>query len=374
MEQVSNPLRRECLSIPELVPVQYKKIVTSIKLAIQDIADLGINKIILTGCGDSYFASVSTKPVFDKYLASLSIKTVAMQAIDVSRYYKFEEDEKTLLVVVSASGGAARLVEVLQRAKKYNVPSLIVTNTPDSVSAKEASYILHTNTPEFPKGAPGLRSYVASLLGLELFAISLSEILTDDVGTETDKFENEVIEYAKKIEEVLASVDEKAKAIAADFNTCSGFEVVVDAPYFATGKFVAAKYPEVSGDMCTVIDSENYCHVNTFMYPRADIGTLFIIDSNEGNYSRILETLNQATLEGRKTAVVVIGDSKDLAEFKGEIIELPGASVDVSMLFAFLPGALMASYQAEINGDRYFRGSDEYLQSNTLRTNDVVVV
>lgn len=376
LDQVSNHLRMECLSIPELVPIQYKNLVTSIETIIEDIANLKVDKIILTGCGDSYFAAVSAKPVFDKYLAPLKIKTVAMQAIEVSRYYQFKEDEKTLVVVVTASGSAARLVEVLKRAQKYNIPSLVITNKQESIAAKEAKYVLFTNTPDFPKGSPGLRSYLASTLGLELLAMSLSETLTDNGNNIIKQFEEELMAYTERIIEVLPGIDHKAMEIAQRWNKLNGFEVVVDAPYFATGKFVAAKYAEVSGDMCTVIDSENYCHVNTFVFPRNEIATLLIIDTAEGNYSRILETFHQATLENRDTAVVLIGDCHDFDQYADKLLQLPSTSNSISMLFAYIPGALMASHQAEMDGSTYFRGGEPYnnRENITLGTSKIIVM
>ena len=43
---------------------------------------------------------------------------------------------------------------------------------------------------------------------------------------------------------------------------------------FFCGKFIAAKFAELSGDVCSVIDSENYFHVNSLMYPGEDIGEI----------------------------------------------------------------------------------------------------
>ena len=138
-----NQLRRQCLNIPVMCEEQLNGIRKGLE-AVPDELLKKIRKVILTGCGDSYFAGIAAVPAFKKYAGAFASSFEAVRCIDAARYLEYEkgQEDATLVVAVSASGSPVRVMEALRRANQKGCHTLAVTNIPDSRAAKEAEYSL----------------------------------------------------------------------------------------------------------------------------------------------------------------------------------------------------------------------------------------
>ncbi len=90
-----------------------------------------IQRIVLTGCGDSLCAALTSEAAFNKN----GYSTFAFPPMELSRYrYKFHDllDEKTLLVPISVSGKTPRIIEAINAARSKNSSILSITNNPES--------------------------------------------------------------------------------------------------------------------------------------------------------------------------------------------------------------------------------------------------
>ena len=374
-----NEARRQCFDVNNLAMVQFDEAVKSMKSIINDDFK-NITKIIVTGCGDSYLAAIEAKQAFDKYLKGTACEMVYMRAIDIARFYEFDNEENTLVVAVSASGGPARIEEILKRSKKNNAIAVALTNNADSQAAKNADLVYLTNTPDFPDKMPGLRNYYASLVSLYVMAATFGEI-KNNKDDYVKKLRAELFEYNEIFKAYMQGIDAVAFATAVDFVEMKGFEVVADSALNACGRFVAAKYAEVSGDMCSFIDSESYCHVNTFIRPKHSIGTYAMLLSHDNNINRMVETIN-IMLKRDKRSVLLVSDKKSSEIGISEAVRqciLPAPKKDYSflyLLYAYIPGSLAAAYHAALINQPYFRGGGVFFDPaiNTLKTNEIKII
>lgn len=376
-----NEIRRQCMDIIHLALPQFDASAVSFSALIPDTELMKIKRVIVTGCGDSYLAAVEAAGAFKKYLHGTGCVMEYGRAIDVARYWPLHQSgPETMIVAVSASGGPARITEILGRGNKYGCITVALTNTPGSSAAQAAKYTYYTNTPPFPDQMPGLRNYFASLVSLFVMAAAMGEKLGAKRGAVAD-LRKEIAAYNAGYGGRLKYIDEAAFAIADKWKDVKGFEVVADGPLFACGEFIAAKYAEVSGDQCTVIDSENYCHVNCLLCPKDAFGTYALLLGGAANAARIAETVNrQVTSEGRKVWVVADRPAKELGitEPVDECLvpSPPQQFPFIYLLYGYIPGALAAGYHASLIAEPYFRGGGKFFspEINTLKTSKIKII
>ena len=73
---------------------------------------------------------------------------------------------------------------------------------------------------------------------------------------------------------------------------------------FWAGKFIQAKIIELSGDACTVTDSENYRHVNGFMGPGEAFGELVLLNSHDSNVDNMAAAVHDMVKKGREVPLL----------------------------------------------------------------------
>ncbi len=377
-QQYDNEIRRQCMDIVHLALPQFDASAASFAGLIPADVLRGLRRVIVTGCGDSYLAAVEASGAFQKYLAGSGCRMEYARAIDAARYMDLGGGG-TLLVAVSASGGPARIAEILERGKRRGCVTVALTNTADSRAARTADYAYLTNTPPFPDNMPGLRNYFASLVSLFVMAAAMGEAL-GQTGAVV-QLRNQLEAYNDKFAPLLEAIDEAAFGAAKAWQGGRGFEAVADGPLFACAGFIAAKYAEVSGDKCTVCDSENYCHVNAITRPKGALGTYALAFSHERNISRLADTVNQQVEQELRPVFVIADKPAAQLGITAPVRECVLPSIDpefafLYLLYAYIPGSLAAGYHAALIHEPYFRGGGVFFDPavNTLKTNSIRVI
>lgn len=363
MNQASydNPLRRQILSLPELVETQLE---TCFGPGLQELMSMAeifdTRKIILTGCGDSYVAAIAMAPVIERYCDCFGV--TVMRAVEFCRFLPKEdigigEPNSPLVIVISAGGGTARICEALQKANQVGAFSILLTNKQSSKAVAIAKRVYFLDTPAFPNDSPGLRSYFASLLGLVAFACRIGHVRGTLPPTAPGDFRSAIAEYVGRYAAAFESVDRQMLALAqrwADFNR---FDFVADHVELASAAISADKFAECNGCFCSVSDSEDWCHINYFLKDPGQIGTVFFADKHANGFGRIVESAASAKKIGRPVLVVTNAGADAFAEGI-EVCTLPDAPAGFGWLLPlmdFTPAALLAGYLAELQGEKYFR-------------------
>jgi len=369
----NNGLRMQCLDVKELSMVQFDRSVDSFSglLPVEKIKN--VKRIVATGCGDSYLAAVEAKGAFAKFLPDVEYEIPS--GIEAGRYLPMEACEPdTIVIGISVSGGPARVTEVLQRGNHHGCTTIALTDNRDSRAAKAAQYVYHTNTPA-GDNISGLRTYYVSMISLYVMAAAMAELRT---GTkQLAQLRCQVAAYKEAFFTNIEKVDDICFETALAWKPKKFFEVTADGPLFHCGKFISAKFAELSGDVCSVIDSENYFHVNSIMYPGEAIGEMALIASFDQNVSRISDTVN-AQVKGKRDVIVFCDREPEAIGITEKVIYCPMAVPPAEYgfllpLFAYLPSAILASYRATTIGEPFFRGGGS-LGVMTLGTNPVKII
>ena len=370
----NNPLRRQCLSLQQLASVQMENSIHNFETLLKEELIGRIDRLVVTGCGDSYLAAAMSRGAFKKYVRDCRFE--AVRAIDAARYIPLAESEpNTMIVAISASGATARIAEILERGKKHGCVTVALTNNGSSRAAQTADYPYLTETPFFPNDNPGLRSYFASLISLTVMAAVMGEIRGG--GSFLPELKSKLLEYNEIFFSGIDSIDSRCLAVSEKWEKKKGFEVVADGDLFCCGEFIAAKFAEVSGDMCTVIDSENYCHVNGLIRPGEDVGTIVLAVSDEANMERIADTMDRQKADGRSILLVSDKQPEEAgAASEADFCKIPVPDPDFRFLltlYAHIPGALLAGYRSELIDEPYFRGNEIFFRPQNMTINENVI-
>lgn len=370
----NNGLRMQCLDVEHLSMVQFDRSAASFASLLPAEKIKSATRIIATGCGDSYLAAVAARGAFSRFLPDVEYETPT--GIEAGRYIELAEQEpNTIVVAISVSGGPARVSEALLRGNAHGCTTVALTDNPESRAARSARYLYHTNTPH-GDNISGLRTYYVSMISLYVMAAIMAEIRS---GRQyLSELRAQVEEYKTTFFREITQMDDICFQTALSWRNRNFFEVTADGPLFFCGKFIAAKVAELSGDVCSVIDSENYFHVNSILYPGSEIAEMNLIVSYENNVDRIADTVNaQVRSNGRSVIVFCDREPRELG-ITEEVTWCPMAvppqeSCFLVPLFAYIPASILASYRAATIGEPFFRGGTS-LAHMTLGTNPVKIV
>lgn len=354
----------------------------AIAKAIPDEKIKKIKRVIITGNGDSYAACLATKEFNSRMFHNLEYQ--ALRCIDVSRHHVFptQDPEATLVIVISVSGGGARVTEAMRRAALKGCTTLAVTGNPDSPMAKEAEHILTIRIPAAEAFSPAYqaRTYVAALCTTLLFGMHAGKLFGSITEEAAELMRREILEYSRAVccEEVLGRIDQQMYELAQTWQTYIGFDFVGGGTDFATAYFGTAKFFELCGSLNCLNDSEDWCHIDYFQTDRDKIGTAVAAFGNCASFSRTVETVGSMLKSGRN--VLVVSDRSREAFPEGAVVcRLPATPHDsINPIMNFIPFFMLGNYIA-INRDyEYFggMGADNPLFSqeggiNTIKTSRI---
>lgn len=312
-----------------------------------------INRLYITGCGDSFFAGIACREFILKYA---KIHVEAFQALEFSRYIcPAEVDERAVVLSISSSGRVARTIECAIRAKEMNAFSIAVTRNADGPLAKAASEKIIVNIPDVVGIAPGTQSYIGSILAVTCFGIALAR----EKGVLDENGVKSIFKYIEDLGKAMRLTVEKnydltRKYLEAYFavdhpDHIKMFHFLGSGPNWATAQFATMKFLEASGFDTVPQGVEEWAHSQYFT---TKPGThVIVIAPRGGSRERAIEVLQAVTvMDGKK---VVIGEEDDEELARAADIFLPICGMknikeEFSALIYPIPLELMAMHLSDM--------------------------
>ena len=318
-----------------------------------------VNRVYVTGCGDSYFAGIACRDFIVKYAKT---HLEAYQAIEFSRYIcPTEVDEHAVVLSISSSGRVARTTECAIRAREKKAISIGVTRNPDGPLAQAASEKIIVNIPDVVGMAPGTQSYLASMLAVICFGI----VLGKEKGVLDENGEKSIFKYIQDLGQAMRLTVEKnfdltRKYLEAYYapdhpDRIRMFHILGSGPNWATAQFATMKLLEASGFDSVPQGIEEWAHSQYFT-TRAGTHVIAIAPKG-GSHDRALEVLQAVTvMDGKKIA---IGEEEDEALARAADIFLPICGMkdikeEFTPLIYPIPLELMAMHLSEVLGIEAF--------------------
>lgn len=346
----------QCMDVDPLTMIQFDRSLKAVREIMREAALRNAKHVIGTGCGDSNIAAFAVKEAFAYYLPEVEYE--AVEAIELSRHYDFPEDgSDTVALFISVSGRIFRTIEALYQCKRHGITTVAITDNVYSQTAKEADILLYENTPPGDNNA-GLRTYYVNVMSTIMLAAAMAEIRTGE--PKLKELREQVLQYHDAFFGELSGIDQTCFDTAVRWLDKKYLEITADGPLFWSGKFVQAKVIELSGDACTVTDSENYMHVNRFMGPGEEFGELVLLNSQDSNVGNMAAAVNDMVQNGREVFVFADKAPEELGITEHvRYCHVPVPEKEWSFLlsiYAYLPGAIFAGFRHTTIGAPMFRG------------------
>jgi glucosamine--fructose-6-phosphate aminotransferase (isomerizing) len=204
---------------PEIIdkgdyPYFYLKETEEIKSVIEEIiekyvkgniVDLGIDlnifkgakRIILTGAGSSYFASMVGEYYIRQLLGTVNVESVLSSELEL-KYADINFPQKTILIALTQSGETKDTNDAIEFAKQKGITVVSLVNKPYSEAEKISDFVIRLLA-NWETSVVATKTFVAELLVLLLLSISLSE----------DKKRYEILDEVKKLPDTLNTVFKK---------------------------------------------------------------------------------------------------------------------------------------------------------------------
>lgn len=351
-----NALVRQVQSLPELIEQQYHDLEPKARKALTTPEIFGIQRIVLTGCGDSYAAALATKHAFEM-LTNLPCEVVP--AIELSRFYARKQlgfaPNNPLVIAVSNSGSVIRVGEAIQAACKHGAFALGVTGKRDSLLGQSVNKIMDLDIPPFDS-APGTRSYMISVLSLLLLAIRIGEVrgcFTMDVAMD---MRLDMLQQGKELARLLPDMEKQVFEIAKKWKDMEAYDFVGCGFDYAAAWFGHAKIYEALGKYAMQINSEEWLHMNFFMRNVDKIATIIVANTTNPAMSRNKELIQFAHDLTRPLMVITDGGKEDFG-VDTTYVKVPGTKYSINMpLTQYAPICLLAGYIMEMIGEVDGRG------------------
>lgn len=346
----------QCMDVDPLSLVQTERAAAAVKEILGDPVFRNVKHVIASGCGDSNLAAFAVKGAFEHYAPEVEYE--AVEAVELSRHYEYEgRSEDTIAFFISYSGKIYRTIEAMEQCKRHGITTVAVTDNPESPTAKAADILCYTNIPKGDNNA-GLRTYFANVLTMMTMAAAIGEQKSG--GEKIADLREAVRRYHDRFFAELEEIDKECFASAIHWMDKKYLEIVGDGPLFWAGKFIQAKVVELSGDACSVIDSENFKHVNIMMEPGEEIGELVLISSDDSNLPEIVESVNAMT-EKKRDVLLFCDRRPEEIGVSGKVRYCPMPVPEQGYhfllpLYAYLPGSIFAGFRHTTIGEPMFRG------------------
>src|SRR5919108_2294509 len=128
-------------------------------------------RVLLTGCGDSYYAGLASELAFETWTG---LPVDAQPSLQGGRYAIPTMLPPAVVFSVSHSGRVSRTIETVALAQAQGLDTVAVSGNPESPITREARWIL-AHQLQTGGQTPGVRSYTQALLLLMLSAIYIGE-------------------------------------------------------------------------------------------------------------------------------------------------------------------------------------------------------
>ncbi|MDE6204445.1 MAG: hypothetical protein K2G19_13330, partial [Lachnospiraceae bacterium] len=149
----------------------------------------------------------------------------------------------------------------------------------------------------------------------------------------------EICSYAEALEAMIPSLLVKTDAFAKQNYQNWQLDLIADGSLEIVSEYLRALYCKEGGFLCSVSDSEEWCHVNFWCLKRTNIATICACPENSPAFSRFAETMS--TVHRLERPYLIITDASADAFYPGTVIcQMPPIKKEnwfLSPLFFHIP-------------------------------------
>lgn len=255
-------------------------------------------RIIMGGCGDSYFSAVSVKSLFDKY----GISYVAATAQEIEQFITLKPTD--LVILASISGGTKRTVQAAEKARKVGARTVAITCNPAGNLAGISDEVILLPYQPISRKTPHSLDFIINLLADVLILEKYS-----------GKSIPEISKVSKFIDKIISNEFHLLEKFVNKLSPDSRFFFLGAGGDIGIAMYGAAKFHEAGGITAFHCETENFWHGFNFMIQPDDRIVVFNNPHELPEDEQLLiENLSQLT-----DSVLYVGTDKIKSPYHIEI-------------------------------------------------------
>ena len=316
-----------------------------------ELGDIGISddelrelrRIVIVACGTSYHAGLIGRYAIETW----SRLPVEMDVASEFRYRDPVIDERDLVIGISQSGETADTLAAMRLAREKGARVLAVTNIMGSQATRDSDGVLFTRA-GLEIGVAATKTFVAQVAAMYLFALKLAETrgtLGEDVFS---TLVTELKGMPRRIEELLASIEEPVKAMAEHWRDAGFFLYLGRSAGLGVALEGALKLKEIS-------------YVPTDAYAAGEMkhGPIALLDertpvvcvaTDSPVLDKVLSNVSEVRARGAHVLAVATEGNVEVAEHAEEVLYVPRTDWLLQSLLAVIPLQLLAYHLARGRG------------------------
>ena len=302
-----------------------------------------LRRVVVVACGTSYHAGLLGRYAVEAW----SRVPVEMDIASEFRYRNPVIDERDLVIGISQSGETADTLAAMRMARERGAKVLAITNMMGSQATRDSDGVIFTRAGR-EIGVAATKTFVAQVAAMYLFALKLAELrgsLEEDVFA---RLVTELKEMPQRIEDLLASVDGSARAMAAHWREAPFFLYLGRLAGLAVALEGALKLKEIS-------------YVNTDAYAAGEMkhGPIALLDertpvvciaTDSPVLDKVLSNVAEVRARGAHVLAVATEGNEEVARHAEEVVYVPRTDWLLQPLLAVIPLQLLAYHIARARG------------------------
>jgi glucosamine--fructose-6-phosphate aminotransferase (isomerizing) len=384
---INNPdfMLSEMLEQPKILDSLITNV--NIKKIGKKLYQSNIERIILTGSGDSYCAAWFGAYLGQRWRPDLDIRYFA--PFEFVNYYNPDYLQNSVVIGISVSGNTPRVIEALRFAKKYGAHTIGMTDNPQGRVNTETDHTLfiHASPPEtlenssyVTEGAKEYTGYHHDVAQTKTYLANLAT-LSLLMAYNSSQEEDTLALIQEAFQLINPAINQHQDFIKKGNNIGHGINKVIFVSSGAngpTGLFGAYKMFEfsVNGFAC---DIEEYCHTNYFI--TTENSFVIFIASDFPTFDRIkeIEPVIRDVIDA-KTVVLINSDLYKNPKIDSHYIPLkvPKNEVLSPLVFTipveFLTYSIARSKDFDTNQFRGGQDTEKYVSGSykTIRQSKIL--
>jgi glutamine---fructose-6-phosphate transaminase (isomerizing) len=350
LDDPRRPMYDEVLNRPAFIRDNLEVLDDLIRSTLPRDACRRWTRVLLTGCGDSYYAGLASELAFETWTG---LAVDVQPALQGGRYVIPSMTPPAVVFSVSHSGRVSRTIETVALARARGLDTIAVSGNPESPISREARWLL-AHKLQTRGQTPGVRSYTQAQLFLMLAAIYIGECREVLTRTQAVSLKKTLRDTADILEASLDETNRLAQTLAEQWRERGQFLIIGGGPSYANALFSAAKLVEACGVNAIGQELEEWAHIQFFL-KAPDLPTLLIAPPGRC-FDRVLELA--AMIQGLTGLCTVIGahDESALKAQAAHYFSIHGRIDEaLSPLLTSMPAELLACHLAYVSEERFFR-------------------
>jgi glutamine---fructose-6-phosphate transaminase (isomerizing) len=344
------PMYDEVCQRPTLIRDHLDELDDLVRTTLPRTACQQWGRVLLTGCGDSYYAGLAVELGFKTWTG---LPVEVQPSLQGGRYAVPSMQPPAVVFSISHSGRVSRTIEAVALARAQGLDTVAVSGNPDSPITHEAHWVLARKL-QVGGQTPGVRSYTQAQLFLWLAAIYIGECRGVLDQARATALKEDLRRSGDLLEAGLEETDRLARNLANEWRGATQYLCVGGGPSYANALFSAAKLVEAVGVNAIGQELEEWAHIQFFLRS-PQLPTLLIAPSGRC-FDRALELVQVMQGLGCQLAVIGQHDQRPLTPHPCPYFNVHG-SIDeaLSPLVTSMPAELLACHLAQVCEERFFR-------------------